>query len=67
MPLIENDMANLGLDADNVRTDCAGNSEVSNVAYWPIATVGTVQRHVRSWVKSGSGWRVSRPPRSNSS
>ena len=39
MCLVENDMAKLGLDADNERTDCAGNSEVSNVASWPEASV----------------------------
>ena len=26
----------------------------------PIATVGAVQRHVRSWVNSGSGWIASK-------
>jgi hypothetical protein len=33
--LAENDMAKLKPESDNERADCAGNSEVSNVAYWP--------------------------------
>jgi hypothetical protein len=34
------------------------NADWDNFRNWPFASVSAVQRYVRSWVNSGSGWRT---------
>jgi hypothetical protein len=33
---------------------------LKQVRFWPIASVSAVQRHVRSWPETGSGWPIAK-------